>query len=48
MSTMLMPKLLSGDVVLNPNGQAGGDQRKLPGRTTCMLSKSRPKSTTVQ
>ena len=46
-STTLMPKLLSGDVVLNSNGQAGGDQGKLPGRTTCMLSKSRPKSTTV-
>lgn len=47
-STTLMPKLLSGDVVLNSNGHAGGDQGKLPGRTTCMLSKSRPKSTTVQ
>ena len=47
-STTLMPKLLSGDVVLNSNGHAGGDQGKLPGRTTCMLSTSRPKSTTVQ
>lgn len=39
MSTMLMPKLLSGDIALNSNGQAREGQGGLPGRATCMLSK---------
>ena len=32
MSTTLMPKLLSGDILQSSNAQAGGSQGGLPGR----------------